>query len=483
VYQCSLSAKHEQSAKSDFEKGIVRGVVYAVTDKGTVLYLIEYYSASDRKNRVTLHSPRTGYAVNQHWCRATTSKKCCRHMAYGPLAEKIYTGDGKIKGLTVELKENKEPDISQLDIEDARDISEKVLGCGGEFTILEKLLKKGGREKEEKPVKVEKPPKAPVPELVKTEDLTIIMQNERVSDYLKAQKISEGLRVRVLNERTRRLESMDKKLAEYVVTSPAKLYQGKKELTIALTTILKGKNLFLIGPKGTGKNVLIETLSWCMGLSLVEVNGHSAVDQEQLIGSREVRGSEGGLETYTQLGQIARAMENGQTLVIDEVTGVKPEVLLACNAPMDHRRHLEVPGHGLVKAHPDFRVIWAGNIGYEGLYGVNEATVDRTVVLDLPYHSQVVKKLIKEQTGLKDEDVIRQLAELFDEMQDAARSGKIEPRGVSLRGILDAADLIAEGIPPREALRATVSNKLLEPKTINPDRELLDDLIDSRFAE
>ena len=69
------------------------------------------------------------------------------------------------------------------------------------------------------------------------------------------------------------------------VPVPRYLYYGKDVWEEAITALLCGENLLLVGPKATGKNVLAENLAAVFGRPVWDVSMYVNVDAAALIGA------------------------------------------------------------------------------------------------------------------------------------------------------------------------------------------------------
>jgi hypothetical protein len=92
--------------------------------------------------------------------------------------------------------------------------------------------------------------------------------------------------------------------------------------------------------------------------------------------------------------QFFEAFTNGGLFFFDEIDASIPEVLVLLNAAIENR-YFNFP-HGKFDAHPNFRIIAAGNTfgsganqTYVGRYQLDGASLDRFVVVDVSYDEQV----------------------------------------------------------------------------------------------
>ena len=110
--------------------------------------------------------------------------------------------------------------------------------------------------------------------------------------------------------------------------------------------------VFLTGPAGSGKNVLCKQIADALGLKFYFTN---AVTQEyKLTGFTDAMGN-------FQETSFYKAFTQGGLFMLDEMDASIPEVLVTLNAAIANK-YCDFPAPiGYVEAHPDFRLIAAGN--------------------------------------------------------------------------------------------------------------------------
>lgn len=139
--------------------------------------------------------------------------------------------------------------------------------------------------------------------------------------------------------------------------------------------------VFLSGPAGSGKNVLCKQVAETLELDFHFTN---AVTQEyRLTGFIDAMGKYHETEFY-------KAFKDGGVFFLDEMDASIPEVLVILNAAIANR-YFEFPC-GRINAHPDFRIIAAGNTfgtgadnTYTGRYCLDGASLDRFSVIEINY--------------------------------------------------------------------------------------------------
>lgn len=139
--------------------------------------------------------------------------------------------------------------------------------------------------------------------------------------------------------------------------------------------------VYLEGPAGTGKNVICKQVAESLDLEFYFTN---AVTQEfKLTGFIDANGK------YQET-QFYKAFKEGGLFFLDEMDASIPEVLIILNAAIANR-YFDFP-NGKIEAHPDFRVIAAGNTGgsgatleYSGRYQLDGASLDRFAMIKIDY--------------------------------------------------------------------------------------------------
>jgi hypothetical protein len=156
--------------------------------------------------------------------------------------------------------------------------------------------------------------------------------------------------------------------------------------------------VYLAGQAGTGKNYTLEQISWELGLEFYFTN---SVQQEyKLTGFIDAGGVYHETEFY-------KAFKNGGIFFLDEMDASIPEVLVLLNAAIANK-YFEFP-NGKIKAHKNFRVVAAGNtVGsgademYTGRMVLDQATLDRFVIIEFDYDRNIELHLAKGNKELVD---------------------------------------------------------------------------------
>ena len=107
-----------------------------------------------------------------------------------------------------------------------------------------------------------------------------------------------------------------------------------------------------------------------------------------------------------------------------------------------------------------FNVIAAINEGYVGTLPMNEALKNRFIVIEVDYiDGDILKTVIKEQSRLQDDQVIRQIIKFNEDLRTMTKQGQISEEAASIRALIDLSDL-ATVIPIERAIKRTIIDKL-----------------------
>jgi cobaltochelatase CobS len=147
--------------------------------------------------------------------------------------------------------------------------------------------------------------------------------------------------------------------------------------------------LLLVGPAGSGKNVVLEQVAKDLGKDFYFTN--AVTEEYKLTGFIDASG------TYQET-QFYQAFTKGGIFFLDEMDASVPEALVILNAAIANR-YFNFP-NGKAQAHPDFTVVAAANTTgrgadqqYTGRHILDAATLDRFVLLDFNYDEELEKKL------------------------------------------------------------------------------------------
>ncbi|MBQ7474012.1 MAG: MoxR family ATPase [Oscillospiraceae bacterium] len=291
-------------------------------------------------------------------------------------------------------------------------------------------------------------------------------------DFLRQEGISEEI-IREIESFRAQYPLSD--ASSYRVPNPSYRYYGKEIWEMALTALLSGENLLLVGPKATGKNVLAENLAAVFHRPEWDISFYLNTDASSLIGTDTFRNG----EVTLRHGPIYQCAEMGGFGILDEINMAKNESLAVLHATLDFRRIIDVPGYDRITLSPATRFIATMNYGYAGTRELNEALMSRFMVINMPLISQDnLKKLLLAQVPNLKEEYAEQFSALFDDIRKKCESGEISTKPLDLRGLLSSIKLIENGLTALQALEMGIVNK----STDDFERQLVSDVLSARIS-
>ena len=257
---------------------------------------------------------------------------------------------------------------------------------------------------------------------------------------------------------------------------PDNIYYGTDIWEKAVTALICGKNILLVGHKATGKNIFAENLAAAFGRPRWDVSFHVNMDAASLIGMDTFKNQ----EVVFRPGPICCAAQNGGFAVLDEINMAKSEALAVLHGTLDFRRSIDVPGYDKIDLHPATRFIGTMNYGYAGTKELNEALVSRFLVIQMPdQNEETLEKIFTTSFPDGKPEAIEQFIGLFLDLQKKAENGEISTKALDLRGILASLRAIKQGLHPSLAVRMGVINKCFD----GFEKEIVEDVVMTRIPE
>lgn len=291
-------------------------------------------------------------------------------------------------------------------------------------------------------------------------------------DFLRQEGIDENIIGRVEDFRRSYPVSPED---EYRVSQPKYHYYGTDIWNKALTALLAGENILLVGPKATGKNVLAENLSAVFRRPEWNISFYLNTDASSLIGSDTFKD---GAVVFRQ-GPIYKCAVRGGFGILDEINMAKNESLAVLHATLDFRRIIDVPGYDRIELSPCTRFIATMNYGYAGTRELNEALASRFMVINMPIISREnLAKLLKSQFEDLKDDYAQLLAGLFEDIRKKCDSSEISTKPLDLRGLMSSVSLVANGLSMGQALELGIVNKSFD----DFERQLVADIINTKIS-
>lgn len=221
--------------------------------------------------------------------------------------------------------------------------------------------------------------------------------------------------------------------------------------------------VLLKGPTGCGKTRFMEHMAWRLKRPLVTVSCHDDLTASDLVGRFLVKGG----ETSWVDGPLARAVRSGAICYLDEVVEARKDTTVVIHPLGDDRRVLPMEKIGeLLEAAPEFCLAMSYNPGYQSvLKDLKQSTRQRFVALEFDYpDAGLEQRIVERESGVEGELAARLVR--FAHMTRNLKGQGLD-EGASTRLLVHAAKLIAAGVEPVAACRASVAQALTD------DRDML----------
>jgi len=214
----------------------------------------------------------------------------------------------------------------------------------------------------------------------------------------------------------------------------------------------------LKGPTGCGKTRFMEHMAWRLQRPLITVSCHDDLTASDLVGRFLVSGG----ETVWVDGPLARAVRSGGICYLDEIVEARKDTTVVIHPLADDRRVLPMEKLGeMLQASGEFCLAISYNPGYQSvLKDLKQSTRQRFVALEFDYPgAQLEARIIVNETGV-DEEMAGRLVKFAQMTRNLKGSGLEE--GASTRLLVHAAKLMASGVNPVVACRASIAQALTD---------------------
>ena len=225
--------------------------------------------------------------------------------------------------------------------------------------------------------------------------------------------------------------------------------------------------VFLRGEAGCGKNHMVQQIAQALGLEFYFSN--AITNEYKITGFIDANG-------HFHETQFYEAFTKGGLFLFDEIDASIPEVLVLLNAAIENK-YFNFP-IGKINAHPDFRIIAAGNTfgsganqTYVGRYQLDGASLDRFAVVDITYDEQV-EMIIAD----GDKELVQAIHVLRSITQDAGIKIILSYRAINQITKLHT----QKGLPVKDVLKYTILKgmsiddmNIIKPKIRSSDNKYL----------
>lgn len=292
-------------------------------------------------------------------------------------------------------------------------------------------------------------------------------------NYLQKLNINENLKKEINSYRENYPVSHE---LLYRIPKPDNLYYGDEIWNQAVTALLCGENILLVGHKATGKNIFAENLAAAFERPKWDISFHVNMDAASLIGMDTFRNG----EVTFRPGPVYSAAKSGGFAILDEINMAKSEAMAVLHATLDFRRTIDVPGYDRIDLHPATRFIATMNYGYSATKELNEALVSRFAVIKMPMISKDnLIKLIQDKFETISEQAAEEFANVFLDLQKKCENSEISSKALDIRGLLDSIALMEKGLEVHTALDMGITNKSFDMY----EQTLIKDTIGARISK
>ena len=242
------------------------------------------------------------------------------------------------------------------------------------------------------------------------------------------------------------------------------------EIDIMTAACQRRLPVMLKGPTGCGKTRFVEHFAWRLGRPLITVACHEDMTAADLVG-RYLLTQDG---THWHDGPLTLAVRHGAICYLDEIVEARQDTTVVIHPLGDSRRVLPLDRKGeLVHAHTDFQLVISYNPGYQSaIKDLKESTKQRFVGIDFTYPEPALEASIVAREAAIGQPEAALLVRIGQQSRRLRGQGLSE--GASTRMLIHAGQLLAAGVPMREAVRASVVLPLTDDAEM---RDALDNAI------
>lgn len=231
----------------------------------------------------------------------------------------------------------------------------------------------------------------------------------------------------------------------------------------AVRTVMRGKNMMVVGPKGTGKTVLAFTLRDALNRPLFNIPlGASQDPRSTLIGNVHFRADQG---TFVGESEFIRAIQTPNAIILlDELTRAHPDAWNILMSALDYKQRFvridEAPDSPVVRVAEGVAFIATANIGaqYTSTRTLDAALTDRFIVVEIEYLGREQElELLKDRVPGVDSKMLEAITNVaIDLRRDAQSTDPHISEGLSTRSTIEMAELLRDGFTFDEAAELVV---------------------------
>jgi MoxR-like ATPase len=268
---------------------------------------------------------------------------------------------------------------------------------------------------------------------------------------------------------------------------PASYKMDDLSWRFALRTVLRGKNMCIVGPKGTGKTVLAFTLAETLDRPLVNVPLGSTQDpRSTLIGNTHF--GEG--RTFVGLSEFVRAIQIPNTIILlDELSRAHPDAWNILMPVLDYKQRFlrvdEDPTTPTIQVAKGVTFIATANIGtqYTATRTLDAALLDRFITIEVGYldKAQELDLLTQRVAGVNPK-IMEAIVNCAASIRKEATGN--DPRlddGLSTRAAIEMAELIYDGFSFEQAAKLVIYPQFSEAGGTDSHRTIVKQIVQNHI--
>jgi nitric oxide reductase NorQ protein len=252
-------------------------------------------------------------------------------------------------------------------------------------------------------------------------------------------------------------------LSTCVEKRPTSLFCEDLTWKFICRSVMRGRNILLTGPTGTGKSQTAIAVAKAMDRELFYLNlGATQDPRGTLIGNTHFSKDAG---TYFNESAFVKAIQKPNTVILlDEISRAHPEawnILMTVLDPGQRYLRLdEAVNCPTIKVADGVSFIGTANIGteYTAVRVMDRALLDRFLIAEIPFLTPVEEcALITQLYPTIDQAIIKNLAEIANQTRSEIKSdsAKIQTP-ISTRSVLEMAGLLTDGFTLSECAEVSI---------------------------